>query len=191
MKIILVGHPGSQYILEASKYLAEKYLPGFELVYLNHTGPKEEWSKFVIEYLKTIDDKLVIFALDDYLISDSFETSLYETALRIFEDQKNVSNVKLCKTTYQEHQEYPVTTQYTIWKRKHLIDLLGHTTDPWNFEIHGSKVFRTKDLNAVCFAKPIIKYSVFSCLSSRWQGIRWDGVKQEDLDYIQNNNLIK
>ena len=30
MKVIIIGYPGSQHIVPASKYLTGKYLPGFD-----------------------------------------------------------------------------------------------------------------------------------------------------------------
>lgn len=190
MKIILVGYPGSQFIIPASRYLVEKYLPGFDLVFLNYEGEKEGWSNFIREYLKGIRDPYVILALDDYLISDHFNKDLYEASLQGFKDKRIVC-IKLCETTWEEHLDYPVTTQYTIWDRHFLISLLSQTKDPWHFEMTGSSIFKQTDRISVCTKEPVIKYDVHSCLSSRWPGIKWDGVKQEDIDYIKNNNLIK
>lgn len=191
MKIILVGYPGSQHIVPASKYLLEKYLPGFDLHFLNYTGPKEGWSDFIKKYLEGLDDELIIFALDDYLVSDPINMADFDVAVSQFNDEK-FGCIKLCETTLQEHSEYPVTTQYTIWRRKALIEILNETKDPWHFEITGSSIWRAKmPWHAMCVSHPIIKYDVHSCLSSRWPGIKWSGIKQEDLRYIKNNQLIK
>lgn len=191
MKVILVGYPGSQFLVPASKYLAEKYLPGFDFHYLNYKGPKEEWSKFIGLYLTNLQDEFVIFALDDYLINEKIDMPLFQEAILQFEKDKKIGCVKLCETTFEEHCDYPVTTQFTIWRREVLIELLTKTKDPWHFEMTGSALWRERPWHSVCNSRPVIKYNVHSALSSRWSGIKWDGVKQEDIDYINNNNLIK
>src|SRR3990167_1229695 len=172
MKIILVGYPGSQPIVKASKYLTDKYLPGFDIHWLNWIGGLEGWSNFVANYLAHLDDEKVIFALDDYLIS-GFDEDKFKEALKL------EPCVKLCETTWGEHRGYPVTTQYTIWNRKELIDLLSKTTTPWDFEISGSNLFKGKSNLLTC-----IHYDNHSALSGRWKGVDWSGVKQEDLEII-------
>ena len=174
MKVILVGYPGSQHIVPASRYLAKKYLPGFDIHYLNYVGEKDKWSVFVGEYLLKLTDKFVIFALDDYLIN-GFDKEKFEEALKL------EPCVKLCESTEEEHKGYPITTQYTIWNRKELIDLLSQTTTPWDFEMRGSQLFKGKSNLLTC-----INYYTNSSLSNRWQGVDWKGVKQEDLEVIQN-----
>lgn len=174
MKVIIIGYPGSQHIVPASKYLTGKYLPGFDFHYLNWTGDKEGWSSFLSTYLSSLDDEKIIFALDDYLVN-GFDKEKFKEALKL------EPCVKLSESTWEEHQGYPVTTQYTIWNRQELIDLLSQTTTPWDFEINGSKLFKGKSNLATC-----IHYDNHSSLSGRWKGVNWNGVKEEDLKIIQN-----
>lgn len=192
MKIILAGYPGSQHLVPVSKYLANKYLPGFDFHYLNWEGNKNGWSEFVADYLRGLDDRLIIFALDDYLLNSPINKEIYESALEKFErGYENMACVKLHRCSLEEHLEYPVTTQYTIWNRKMLIRLLNMTKDPWHFEMIGSSIFRALEWNSVhLYPTPALEYNTSSALSPRWQGIKWDGVKQEDIDYIKNNKLI-
>jgi hypothetical protein len=177
-KIVLVGYPGSQHIVPASKYLVNKYLPGYEAIYLNYTGAIEGWSKFVADYLKGLDDEKVIFALDDYFISGADLDKLKVA-------WKWGDWVKLCETTEQEHEQYPVTTQYTIWTRELLIHILESTTTPWNFEMTGGKYINFTPDVYTC-----IYYDVHSALSNRWEGIHLDGLKHEDINYLINNKLV-
>lgn len=185
MKIILVGYPGSQFLVPASKYLTNKYLPFFDIRYLNHTGPKEEWSKFVREYLIKLRDKHIIFALDDYLISEPINGEIFDGALRGM--LEHVACAKLHRTNQQEHDSYPVTTQYSIWDRKFLVELLSKTTDPWNFEMHGSALMHMMKEQSLYSPNVALEYYTSSALSKRWKGVRWDGVSNEDLEYIKTN----
>lgn len=160
LEVILVGYPASQELVGVSKILVEKYI-GVTPTYLNHEGPVNEWSKFVKSYLEGITNERIIFGLDDYLIEGCDKERLAEAILM-------EPCVKLCASTEEEHSEYPVTTQYTIWNRLELIDLLGKTTNPWDFEINGSKLFKGASILHTC-----LDYDVHSALSSRWEGVRY------------------
>lgn len=185
MKLILVGYPGSQKIVPATRYLVEKYMPyskGFDVEFLNYTGPIEGWSEFVADHLSKIGDEMVIFALDDYLLSDYVHMGKYLDASLSFQDPEVVC-VKLFDATPEEHDEYPVTTQYTIWRREFLVWLLRQIKTPWEFELAGSRIF--EQTGKKCLMSPCIKYPTHSCLSKTWEGIRFDGVNPEDLEHIK------
>jgi len=184
MKIVLIGHPASQKIVPASKYLTSKYLPGFEVIYLNYEGPIDGWAPFIAGYLSSIKDKNIIFSLDDYLIADCFDMSKMFLAMHDI-GGGDVMCVKLCKSTDQEHKEYPVTTQYTLWNREYLIWLLLQVKNPWEFEIKGSQIFNKKVILRTC-----IDYFTNSSLSARWEGVNLTGLKEDDINYLKGNNLL-
>ena len=184
MRVALIGYPGSQKIVPASKYLTKKYLPVYlSTFYINYTGDINKWSTFLSGWLSCLTDEYLIFALDDYLLADyPNERKLNDAMMEIGGD---VVCVKLCNSTPEEHEEYPVTTQYTLWNREYLIELLGKVNNPWEFEILGSKLFDKKVLH-----RPCLDYFCNSSISARWEGIRLDGLNSEDIKYIKENNLI-
>lgn len=187
MICVLIGYPGSQRIVDASKYLTRKYLPiDFDIIYLNYEGAIEKWASYLIGFLEYMTDEYIILALDDYLISDHLDTEIYKQALS--EMGGDVICVKLCHSTEQEHVEYPITTQYCIWNVKYLGWLLFQTQTPWRFEIRGSQLF--KEWNKKVLHRPCLKYFTNSSISGRWEGVRLDGLSEEDKKYIKENNLI-
>jgi len=175
MKIILIGYPGSQKLVPASKYLVDKYLTGFDVVWLNYTGEIEGWSKFVADYLQKLEDEKIIFALDDYLIAGTLQLLDVNFGQEVC--------AKLCYCTPEENEEYPVTTQYTLWNRKYLISLLEQTTNPWDFEIRGSRIFKATGMKMA--HRPCLKYNVHSALSKGWEGVKLDGLNDEDIKEVQ------
>lgn len=191
IKCILIGYPGSQRIVPASKYLTEKYLPEFDTIYLNYQGPIEGWASYVLNFLRYLTDETVIFALDDYLIASPIHSGQFEKAkLDLCGD---VVCVKLCMSTDQEHEEYPVTTQYCLWNREFLIRLLLCVQTPWQFEIGGSKIFNggsplTQGKKSI--VRTCINYFTNSSLSGRWEGVRLDGLIEEDIKFIKDNDII-
>jgi hypothetical protein len=180
MKVILIGYPGSQVIVPASKYLTEKYLPKeLHTIYLNYKGEKSGWANYVASFLRYLTDDHIIFALDDYLISDYLEFAKFSEIFK--EMEEDVHCIKLCNSTPEEHAEYPVTTQWTIWNRRHLIELLEHPeiSNPWQFEIIGSRIFYGKVLH-----RPCLNYFTNSSISSRWEGVKIHGMKIEDANMV-------
>lgn len=189
MKCILIGYNGSQCIVPASKYLTNKYVPDLCKIYLNYKGDVSGWSKYVAGFLEYLPDENIVFALDDYLIADKLDIVKFADAL--CEIEGDAVCAKLCQSTPEEHEEYPVTTQWTIWNRLYLIELLNNfiVRSPWEFEINGSKIFSNIDKKK-CLHRPCLDYFTNSSISSRWEGVRLDGLKSEDVDYINQNNLI-
>lgn len=183
LPIVLVGYPGSQRVIKASKYLINKYLPGFGVIHINYTGKIEGWSEFILTVLSYLSDEYIIFSLDDYLIANHIDISKYNSAFE--EIGGDVVCIKLCQSTPEEHDEYPVTTQYTIWKREYLMQLLRKVKTPWEFEIIGSRLFDKTVLHRHC-----LDYFTNSSISGRWEGVRLDGLKDEDIKYIKENGLI-
>jgi len=147
-RIVLIGYPGSQKIVPASKYLTAKYLPGFDIHYINYKGDVKGWGSYVAACLTFLEDENIIFSLDDYLISGPIDMEIYKKALA--EMGGDVVCAKLCQCTPEEHTEYPVTTQYTIWNTKYLVSLLQKINDPWEFEIIGSKLFNKTVIHSPC-----------------------------------------
>ncbi len=201
MKVILIGYPGSQCIVKVSKYLTNKYLPQldygvaeytpessyFATIYLNYKGAINGWASFVAGYLTALTDKNIIFALDDYLIADYMDKAFdMEAAIKLVTG--DTVCYKMCHCTPQEHEEYPVTTQWCIWDRKFLIWLLEQVSQPWEFEIKGSQIFKTTGKKVL--QGPALKYFTNSSISARWEGVRLDGLSEEDIKYIKENNLI-
>lgn len=195
MKIILIGYPGSQKIVPASKYLTSKYLPGFDITYLNYKGPIDGWSQYIGEFLEYLTDEFVIFALDDYLIADLIFIEKYRKAEDEIRRNNDVVCVKLCNSTPEEHEEYPVTTQYCIWRKDYLIWLLKQVGTPWEFEINGSGLLKRGDIYLISMPKkvelyPCLKYFTNSSLSGRWEGVNLSGLKEEDINHMKENELI-
>lgn len=187
MRSVIIGYPGSQKIVKASKYLVAKYLPMFEPIYLNYKGPIDGWAEYLVGFLRYFQDEHIVFALDDYLISGDVDEAVFSAAIDAL-NHTNVVAAKLCYSTSEENEEYPVTTQYTIWDTRSLMEILSQVRNPWEFEIAGSA--RHKRTQAEIVFKPCIPYFTNSALSGRWEGVRLDGLKEEDIKYLKDHGLI-
>lgn len=183
IKTILIGYPGSQFIRKKVEYLNNKYLPDFDITYLNYEGDTKLWSQYLADYFETMTEEVVCFSLDDYLMNGPTDKVKLDRAVELMKN-KEVVCIKLCSNTENEFIEYPITTQYCLWKREYLIEILRQTTTPWDFEINGSKIhYRGKDKKVLL--ETCIPYFTNSSLSSRWVGMNLTGVSEEDKKEIE------
>ena len=199
-KVILAGYEGSKNILAASSYLINKYLRGFDVYFLNYgdydgdlftgtyvklddeqKGGNKNWSKYMREYLETLDDKYVIFGLDDYFLRAPIDMELYDSI-----NMDDYDSVNLCKASVNNGSTYSCTTQYTIWDRELLIDILSKVATAWQFEDYGS--IYLNGLGKRLAKVPAMDYNEYSALSSRWNGIKTDGSSEDDIEEI--NKLV-
>src|SRR5215831_16325212 len=169
-KIFLIGSHRSTIIVSASKFLVSKYLPYFDVTYLCYIGDAPNvygWSSYLVSIFKEITDKFVIFSLDDYLINAPIDMAVFYDALQAMQTDDSIAVTKLCECTPEEHDEYPVTTQYSIWNREYLIWILERTNSPWNFERRGSQIHSESSKKSEL--KTCIHYYCNSSLSGRWE----------------------
>ena len=91
--------------------------------------------------------------------------------------------VKLCSDATTSIS-YSCTTQYTIWRRELLIKILKRVATPWQFEVYGSVVLNsTTDENnrkLSLIHVPCMKYPSYSCLSSKWEGVKLEGNEHDE-----------
>lgn len=226
MNIILAGHEGSKKIIGASSALIDKYVPkDFNVFFLNfgeYSGPlprgfyislderqdggAKGWSAYIANYLESLTDKFVIFALDDYLMSGEVNMAIYHHILNHMENRMVICGrlcqsamypveyrKKLCKEVFSlKHKvEYSATTQYCIWRRKELVELLRATSDPWDFEINGSSILNHSKYKVIGSDGAAFKYPESSCLSKRWgDKIKVFENKVNDIKWLISSGLI-
>lgn len=194
MKILLVGYPGSKKIAPITSALIDKYLNGFEPEYFYHTGDIDSWSKACRRRVEDIEDKRLIFTLDDYWINRPIDSDRYEKALEKLTDK--VKCVRLLGSEKDGIQDnYQVTAQYCIWDKNALLKILSQTTQPWDFEIRGTEIFKLCGYKTYGFREPIIHYSDCSVMSERHPGkVNVEGLGEEDiklvLKYFKEEDLI-
>lgn len=197
----------------ASKYLADRF-DLYYLNYGQYDGSlfkgtyvslaerqvrPENWSADIARYLETLTDTWVIFSLDDFLLSAPCDVDAYEslrvklTALTTraglaWEQDQPVSDYESMgcgMIRYKQHAEYSSSTQYSIWNRVRLIDLLHETTTPWDFEIKGTDVLNRSAAEVLGVQTSIMSYPMSSALSKRWEPkVKVIGNPKADVDEL-------
>jgi hypothetical protein len=228
MKVILVGYPGSKKIILASSYLINKYLPkNFDIYFLNfgeynekivrgnyvslddeQRGGVSSWSKYICNYLSSLNDEFIVFSLDDYFLSKPLCEDVFEKLLNMMKNNNSIGAAKLGFSPSYRTNDYilidddtytlkkgavcPATTQYNIWDRKYLISILEKISNPWEFE--GIAVL---DKDVIGSLSVPLKYPEPSSLSSRHPGkVNVFGNSIEDIEkciqlgYLNEDDLI-
>jgi len=220
MKVLLVGHEGSKCILPASSWLVNKYLPKeFEVSWLNYGEYKGEllcgeyvqldveqiggaraWAGYIKGELETMDDDYVIFALDDFLLSEPLNMEMYNLLLENMGG--DVVCGKLSDSSFYKIKEiegnlvrvgkdaYTVTAQYTIWKRWALIEILQQVNNPWHFEETGTNIFNGRGFKLIGTDPYALGYPDYSALSNRWPGIKTIDNNKLDIKELKKHGYL-
>lgn len=178
-----------------------------------------KWGFYLKKYLESINDKYLIIALDDHLICSYVDCSYINESLKHFLENNEFLCLKLSVSPIltrpqdvlllnksdkffllKDNAQYRINTQYCIWNRKKLINLIDryinkffvfqNKLDPWTFELQLHKKLNLND-KIYCAYKPIFKYYEGSALSLRnINKICVNGLQKEDVDYFINNNYL-
>jgi hypothetical protein len=219
MKLILSGYQGSQKIITASSYFYKKYFDAnYELIFTsygeeasielckgsilylakNQIQSSHSWSTYLSEFLKKIDDRYIIFGLDDYFLSNYVDLCKYNEVIKNFIDTNFDLlrlDVSIDKTLGDEFNAinagYIVTTQLSVWKVSTLIKVLSFLNTPWEFEDCGTKIFKYLGFKAVVHAEFRVEYPVNSSISARHQGkVSVVGNGKNDVEGLISDGLL-
>jgi hypothetical protein len=224
MKIHIATSDKSSYILKAFEWLADKYIPEIEeIIVLGYSifpnlskrytkvsladkqDSPDEWSIRLLEYFNSIEDKQVIFGLDDFLPTKPFDYKIFNHAIKYMYDN-NVKRYELgvghswhthkhikddFVYEYGQDSLYRISTQFSVWDREYLIKRLLGKTNAWDFELQGSR-------DAISDGEIIIATYPYAwdwvqagALSGRHPNkVNVLGIKREDVEEMISNGLL-
>jgi hypothetical protein len=165
------------------------------------------WARDIKGYLESLDDEFVIFALDDYLLAHPMDMHIYESMMDKLVGNKNIACARLSYSDFYKETEfeffdgdiivltnvaqYSVTTQYTVWRREFLIEVLSKVNTPWEFEMAGSDYLNSTGKRVIGMRKDLcLDYFNNSCLSKKWTGVKFDGIGTQDLAELRERGLL-
>jgi len=167
----------------------------------------ESWSSYILNILKDVKDEYIIFSLDDYLLSKNlniknfnylFEnlkqnTKYISAELSISPEEKyNKNNIDNQIYIYPDNYSFSVNTQWRVWKREFLLEILKETTNPWSFEIDGSKYLNNTNYQSITLCSSVLNYPEISSLSKRNKdGISVLGNKDKDIFELIDMRYLK
>tara|TARA_R110002020_G_scaffold756_2_gene3819 strand:- start:17172 stop:18911 length:1740 start_codon:yes stop_codon:yes gene_type:complete len=197
IKIIMPISDQTLYTLKMSSFLFDKYWPedtkidvvgfqkpdfeisdkmNFVSIAPEQVGKANSWSKYILQYLESLDDELILFTLEDFFPTASPKIGIVSKVISLMTGDKRIGRFDLTFDSYTLGQyttvkespnlsiiskdkfvNYRVSTQPSIWRRKFLIEILKRTTTPWDFEINGSRLSSGMDYHVLAFSDPTFK----------------------------------
>lgn len=142
-------------------------------------GGNSSWATTALNYLKQVDDEIIMLILDDYIIK-----GVNTEQIKLCEEECKKPDVGYIIVANREHDfmnkeaipyndnflEYPKDKPYSlclqvgIWKRDFLIDLLREGESVWQTEIEGSKRMVNKDKKVLLAKDYGINYVPGGCM---------------------------
>lgn len=114
------------------------------------------WGKRMIETIKRIDSKYIIFMLDDFFLTDYVDNVRIKQILSWMEDNENIAVFSLYPVSKSKYEDiisdkypgfclrnkkgpYRYNCQAAIWRKDELIRCFRKTENPWEWELNGNK----------------------------------------------------
>lgn len=160
---------------------------------------KLDFSSRLLIALKNVNTDLVLFMLDDFYLLSSVDRSLFNDAIKIFDNKSvgcvilhdELSHKSYCEKDYNENyailkKEAPfrATTQAAIWRVSFLRSLLRRGESPWQFEYLAS--FRSRRKNKLVLYR---KDNLRLFFNYPYGGVFGDGkIREEFLSLVSDNN---
>lgn len=112
------------------------------------------WGKRLIETLKRIDTKYILFALDDFYLDQPVRVEELQKCYDYMEqnseiayfsflptnDKNNVASTKYIGFEKRsQNGDYRLNCQFALWNRESLLSFIRPHESPWEWELYGSK----------------------------------------------------
>jgi hypothetical protein len=167
------------------------------------------WSRQLhLSITKLVHGDLFILGLDDYLLSKRVNEFAYRKLMSHILENKECVGAKLgLWTSYDlnttdpiddglyrvaQGAPWPITTQFTIWKKDFILDYLKKIDTPWEFELKGSNYLNKQSQYIIGSYDPALSYPEPSALSMRHpKRVSVFANQDRDIDFGVENGLIK
>lgn len=111
-----------------------------------------QWSRRLLEALKRIDSKYILFMLDDFFIKNKVDEAYIFQCLEWMEEDNKIACFSFVPSLWKDKNEmkykkfverpngsyYRVNCQAGVWNKKVLMDLIKPYEDAWDFEWRAS-----------------------------------------------------
>jgi len=150
-----------------------------------------EWSRNLYNYFKSVNEKYILFGLEDFLLRSPIDHEMLKKALNMMESDKRIGRFELGEGhgfhtgdeviveriengyiyKYGPGSDYKINTQFSIWRREYLLKYLNHDRTPAQFEVMGSKEAVSDGFDVMTvYGRPAFDY-VHSGISNKFPGM--------------------
>ena len=121
---------------------------------LYQKGKNPSWGKRLIETLKRIDTKYVLFALDDFYLSSPVREDVLEQCYAAMEKNEKIAYFSFLYAPDDKAvpskdfpgferrtpgAAYTLNCQFALWNREKLLHYVRAHESPWEWELYGSR----------------------------------------------------
>lgn len=169
-----------------------------------------EWAPNLLKFFSSVEEEFIIFGLDDFLITRSINYEIFNNGFEYMKSHPEVVRYELgeghswhpSKTTlvqwpsyriykYDQTSLYRISTQFSIWRTSYFVESLTGRTDPWNFELEGSRIAMNNNREIIATDIPYTLHWVSSALSGKYPNmINVLGIKIEDIELLISLNIF-
>jgi len=138
-------------------------------------GVNIPWGFRLIETLKRIKTKYILFFLEDFWLDSEVDVDFFEKTIRWMEENPDIAtfsyypagNNNIKDNVFERFElrpakcEFKLNAQAAVWRREKLISFIRPHENPWEFEVWGSKrAARYKDrfYTLIRGAEPVFSY---------------------------------
>ncbi len=172
-----------------------------------------DWSLYLYNFFKGLDDEYIIFMLDDYIPINYFNKRIFDEVYDTVKKDKKIVRYGLGNGAYYDETKYDlfkkcptfdiveikqninyrVSCQISLWRRSYLLTFLKRRFNPWQFETIGSNIAKNDGYKIIetkgQFSFEWIRESM---LSKRIQGkFNVLGLKMNDIQELIDKQLLK
>lgn len=112
------------------------------------------WGKRLMETLKRIDTKYILFALDDFYLNQPVRVDEIRKCYQYMEENPGIAYFSflptedrnnIASTAYPGFErrpqkgEYRLNCQFALWNRESLLSFIRPHESPWEWELYGSR----------------------------------------------------
>lgn len=174
-----------------------------------HISTKKRWSRKLISVIAdVIDEDFLILGLDDYFLSRPMNYDAYgkllnhlsqnkqcagaKLGLWVSYDRRNILTLENSIYKVREDAPWPVTTQFTVWRKSFILKYLNECKSPWDFEIKGKSFLNENGFYMIGSTSPALCYPESSAISSRHVGkVSVFANREEDIEFGLKNGMLK
>lgn len=139
-------------------------------------GGANSWSKYLLSFFENLEDEHLILSLEDFFPVSVPDLSVVSSITALMSKDISIGRFDLTWDTFANCRSkivgtlndsiaviepdnviYRISCQPAVWKRSYLVDILRHTTSPWDFEINGSVISTKLNHRVLALADPTFK----------------------------------
>lgn len=198
-KVVVIGYKSPDFKLE----------PNFTFISLGEQkGGSKQWAHDVRTFFESLDDKYVIYMLEDMFLQRKVDLYLMDKVLKQTVTDPKLGRVgftsgiskrkhTIVKTysnydliTLDQDAKYRIAVQTSLWNKAFLIRYMHDGYSPWDFEIKGSKASINDGYNIYSTTRQFIVAQIQSIVRGDFQKPRLTGIEPTVKEEIKKRRLL-